>query len=404
MAGAAPIVIAMVTGLHACGGSDQGGNTEPELRVSVDPSVIVARQNESVTLRVDVPDVPDADLPSDYAFDLDEVVGQIDVTTAPCPAGAGSRACQDWTITPRAGSVPGSYEVNVKTVGSRAGTGDGAFALTVVLAPAPTHGAAVSVSHHATFTLFDGEPGRLRNAGHTLVLNERGEVFALGYNSWAQARLGYLRRHIDAQATTTAIEEPYVVSEFVAAPLPSARWSAIHASPSRSFALRDDGSLWAWGGFDSVAAALPVAGLSDVRAISPVSSSDAFVLLGDGRVLRSDLAGQTRPYCELARRGGALGSCARGEIEQLRDVRALFARSDRDVLFLKNDGTVWRGIGLLGAAWQAGGLPAIEAVAISGVEVPILLAGDGTVWTLDDDDNGVPVAGIDGVAAIAVRR
>jgi len=403
---AAFALLALTAGPTGCGGAASPESSAP-LRVTIEPATVVARQNEAATVRVDVPDVPDADLPSHYAFDLDEVVGQIDVTTAPCPVGAGSRACQDWTLTPRAGSVPGTYEVSVKTVGSRAGTGDGSFALTVVLAPAPAYGAAIAASSHTRF--LAREPGGFRDAGQTLVLNDRGEVFALGWNSLGQMRLGYVRRDIDPRAAAAGIVEPEVVSEFVAAPLPRARFSAIHASRQRSFAVRDDGSVWLWGGVDvSVAAARPVAGLSGVRAIAPYYFSDYwFVLLGDGRVLLSDLAGRTLPYCEIDS-PPIPGACERGEIAPLGDVRALFALEhddggERRALFLKNDGSVWFH-GIHGAARRTSGLPAIDAVAISNAGVPILLARDGTLWTLDDDDNGMPIAGIDDVTAIAVRR
>ena len=123
-----------------------GACQQPDRRLSIGPSRDRRRQNTSVVLHVDTPDLAEVDLPSGYAFDLDEVAGHIDVTTTPCPAGTGSRACEDWTVTPRSDSVPGFYFVIVETVGSRAGRASESFVLSVIADPAPNHGAAVRVA------------------------------------------------------------------------------------------------------------------------------------------------------------------------------------------------------------------------------------------------------------------
>jgi hypothetical protein len=126
---AAAPVLALLSGCpFGDGGSEDGqddsDDTVSDLRLVIEPTYVVARQNSSVVVRVDVPDVPERDLPSAYAFDLPEEVSRIDVVTAPCPPGIGSRACQDWTITPRDGSIPGYYNISIVTTGSRAGSAE----------------------------------------------------------------------------------------------------------------------------------------------------------------------------------------------------------------------------------------------------------------------------------------
>ncbi len=348
--------MALAALLAACGGGDGPfDETRPELHVTIDPPVLVARHGESVTLRIDVPDVPDADLPNGYAFDLDEVVGKIEVTTAPCHADAGgSRACQDWTITPRAGSVPGRYDISVRTSGSRAGTGHGSFELTVVAAPSPAFGAAVAVAASDT---------------HVLVRNDAGRVFALGYNDHAQTRAGYRRLPVPGidfeRDYGVQVVEPGTVGEFVEAPLPEGRWLGIDAVWPRSYAVRDDGTVWAWGNNTHGAFGFPplgdvtielsprqVPGLADVRALSvgDGARTPSYALLADGsvRFWQADIL-SPRAVCEEYTNDRPR-ECRR----TFAGVRAL-ARSARSAwsvspdwpdgtgfdFFLKDDGSVW---------------------------------------------------------------
>jgi hypothetical protein len=403
--------------LAACGGGETERDVPPELRLSITPGTLVARHGQSVSVRVDMASVADSDLPSGYAIDLDEVVGRIDVTTAPCPAGEGSRACQDWTITPASGAVPGQYHVNVRSVGSRAGTAAGSFGLVVVADPSPAHGAAVAVAY---------------KSGHLLVLNDEGRVFALGLNGVAQVRSGYQRLSFP-DGDADAIVEPTPVDEFVETRLPAGRWTGVAASVGSSFAIRDDGTVWAWGyngndrlGLQSIARGrrfvdepLQVPGLADVRALSPDYENGRLIpiaLLADGRVRRWHEDRGLMPYCEAV---SPAGECE----AELTGVAAI-AGAGSDAVFLKNDGSVWRaphrpcvagacppdrdhfvaGVGRVER--MTGALPPAVAVA-SVAGAGIAVANDGAVWQWRRDgapDSAATTGLVDVVAVSASYR
>jgi len=402
--------------MWACGNGagDDPDDLPPELRLSIQPGTLAVRQGQSVSVRVDMPSVADSDLPSGYAIDLDEVAGRIDVTTEPCPAGAGSRMCQDWTITPRAGSVPGQYDVNIRSVGSRAGTASGSFRLVVVADPPPMHGAAVAVAH---------------KAGHLLVLNDAGRVFALGQNTSGEVRAAYQRLSFPT-SDRYGLLEPRVVDEFVEVKLPAGRWVGVAVSASSSFAIRDDGTAWAWGfnrddelglmsigngeGFVDEPRQIP--GLAGVRALSTDYDGSAklipIALLADGRVRRWHERSGLFPYCEVVQDGAC--------VQELTGVVAI-AGAAQDAVFLKGDGSVWRaphrpcdagdcppdrdlftrGVGRVERL--TGALPPAVAVARV-IASGIALAADGSVWQWDRrgaPNSATPVAGLADVIAIA---
>lgn len=410
--------VLLVALLAGCGGGD--GGTEalpPELQLSVQPGTLVAHHGESVVVRVDMPSVADADLPSGYAIDLDEVAASIDVATAPCPPGAGSRMCQDWTVTPRAGAVPGDYGVNVRSVGSRAGTAAGSFRLVVVADPAPAYGAAVRIAFKTR---------------HLLVINDAGRVFARGDNTSAQVRFAYQRLAFPGDAEHGVLE-PHRVDEFVETRLPPGRWVGVSTSADGSFAVRDDGTVWAWGyngdndlgltagasGERFVAVPRQIAGLANVRAVSADYENAKLipiVLFADGRVrrwfgLRTPLA-----YCEVVPAEVNATECER----EFAGVQAV-AGAGQNAVFLKQDGSVWRAphrpciagecppdrdgfsSGLGRVERLTGVLPPAVAVA-SALATGIALAADGTVWQWQREgapDSAVQVAGLTEVTAIA---
>jgi alpha-tubulin suppressor-like RCC1 family protein len=409
----AMVLVCLVVGCG--GGSEETDGLPAELRLSIQPGTVVAPHNQSVTVRVDMPSVPDRDLPAGYAIDLDEVVGRIDVAAAPCPAGAGSRMCQDWTITPASQAVPGHYDVNVRTVGSRAGTAAGAFRLVVVSAPAPALGAAVALAY---------------KSGHLLVLDETGRVFARGENHHAEVRSAYRRQPFPGDDPLSVIE-PLLVDEFVETKLPPARWTGVAVSASASFALRDDGTLWAWGanydddlGLGSsardeniVEEPLQVPALANVRALSPGYTGEArlvpVVLLADGRARRWHRLSGLMPYCEIVSAGG---DCER----ELTSVVAITGAA-QDAVFLKNDGSVWRapyrpceagdcpadrdryvdGPGRVER--MTGALPPAVAIG-SGLAYGVAVTADGAVWQWSRDgspDSAAPEPGLTDVIALA---
>lgn len=402
--------------LAACGGSETDGDElPPELRLSISPGTVVARHGQSVTVRVDMASVADRDLPSGYAIDLDEVVGRIDITTAPCAAGAGSRACQDWTITPAGAAVPGQYEVNVRSVGSRAGTAAGSFRLVVVADPPPAHGAAVALDY---------------KSGHLLVLNDAGRVFALGRNRFAEVRSGYQRLSFPNEIGYGLVE-PRAIDELVETKLPAGRFSGVAVSVGSSFAIRDDGTVWAWGynggdrlGLGSIGAGerhvdepRQIPGLANARALSPgydtLGRLIPIALLADGRVRRWHEDSGLLPYCEVV---SSAGECQ----QELTGVVAI-AGAAQDAVFLKGDGSVWRALyrpcvagdcpadrdrfvdGVGRVERLTGALPPAVAVASAGF-TGIALAADGTVWRWQRDsavDAVAPVAGLADIVAVA---
>jgi hypothetical protein len=362
-------------------------------RVTIEPTTVVARHNESVTVRVDVPDVADSDLPAGYAFDLDEVLGQIDVTTEPCAPGAGSRACQDWTITPAGAAVPGQYEVNVRSVGSRVGTAAGFFRLVVVADPSPAHGAAVAVA---------------ASAEHVLVLNDAGRVFVRGLNSDAQSRAGYRRLPIASiPDSRSAVIEPFRVSEFVeAAPPTGGRWIALGAGFASSFAVRDDGTVWAWGynnlgvlGFrpanDVNYQATPrrIEGLANVRAVA-IGRDRQWAVLDDGTVAywKANTPPTTRALCEEeGRNEHGVYTCVRWAA----DVRSLVAgpiapehHFTYSTVVIKNDGSAWQ-VGSSFNVFRFSRVPetvvssAITTGEYSFIAAAVLVSADGSVWMRD---------------------
>lgn len=380
------LLAALTLLLAGCpGGAGQPDGEEElpaaERRLSIEPSRIVARQNTSVVLHVDMPDLAEADLPSGYAFDLDEVAGHIDVTTAPCPPGTGSRACEDWTVTPRAGSVPGTYFVKVEAVGSRAGRAAGSFGLTVVADPAPDHGAALHVAGNPNFT--------------TLVLNSQHKLFVRGSSAQrdapVRAQVGYRRFDLAVDPIGPLQDlgfEPGSASEFIDAQLPAdANWIGV-SGRNIPLAVRDDGTVWRLaGGLPE-----PIPGLANVVAVR--DGTPSLAVLADGRVMEfgnvvvriNEGNTQTvtyapidpRPYCEEHDFRVSPPTCTR----ELTNVRSVAAALEREHLFLKRDGTV------TGA--RRGERPepidapnpalAVAISTSSRTVTRIVLAADGSVW------------------------
>lgn len=387
--------------------SEQEFPPSEELRLTIEPSRLVARQNSSVVLHVDTPDAAEVDLPSGYAFDLDEVVGQIDVTTAPCPPGTGSRACQDWTITPRAGSVPGTYFVNVEAVGSRAGRAAGSFGLTVVADPAPDFGAALHVAGNPNFT--------------TAVINGQHKLFVNGSSYQRDAPLralvGYRRFDLAVDPIGPLQDlgfEPRSQNEFIDAQFPAdANWIGV-SGRFLPLAVRDDGTVWRLEG----ASPEPIPGLANVVAVR--GETPNLAVLRDGRVMEFGRVvvrineGNTqtvtsapidpRPYCEEYNFRVSPPTC----IRELTDVRSIAAVLEDEYMFLKRDGTVTASNGGQRPASVDAPTPAL-AVAISTsfrTVTRIVLAAEGTVWmSLRNGHFGAqaafaPVPGLDDVIAI----
>ena len=381
-------LLSFLIAISGCGSGGGGSSGEEagqfpgdEVLLSIEPSRIVARQNTSVVLHVDMPDLAEADLPSGYAFDLDEIAGHIDVTTAPCPPGTGSRACQDWTVTPRAGSVPGTYFVNVEAVGSRAGRAAGSFGLTVVADPAPDYGPALQVAGSPAFT--------------TLVINSQHKLFVRGssFNRDLPVRalVGYRRFDLAVDPIGPLQDlgfEPGKASEFIDARLAAdANWIGV-SGRNALLAVRDDGTVWRLGS----ALAEPISGLANVAAVR--GEVPNLAVLADGRVMEFGRVivrineGNTqtvtsapidpRPICEERNFRVSPPTCTR----ELANVSSIAAWLDDEYLFLKRDGTVAASSGGQAPAPIDAPNPAL-AVALSSSSrtvTRIVLAADGTVW------------------------
>jgi hypothetical protein len=242
--------------LAACGGGSApsgDGGLGPLQQIflgslTVTPDVVLLPHGQSATVRVDTTLLPPGDGVTGYSIGTSEMESHIDIDTAPCfPASSGSASCQDWTITPLPGAVPGEHLIDIKSVGARSGYVEGALRVRVIGSPVQTSAIAVDhgVAHRRPFSNFDGP---------TLVLLSDGRIAAAGSNGWGQVGVGYRPFNLGGIGQSTS--RPWVVDEFVTvaggtlfeySAANRGRWLKVAASGGISYALRDDNTLWAWG-------------------------------------------------------------------------------------------------------------------------------------------------------------
>ena len=249
--------------------------------------------------------------------------------------------------------------------------------------------------------------------GHSLALKNDGSVWVWGLNNFGQLGNG----------TTTDRWTPAQV-------LGLSGVTAIAAGDAHSLALKNDGSVWAWGyryqgqvgdggvtGANTRSTPAQVSGLSGVIAIAG-GRSHSLALRNDGTV-----------WAWGWNSSGQLGdgtTAERGTPAQVSGLNGItaIAGGDAHSLALKNDGTVWawgcNGCGRLGDGTTANCLTPVQVSGLSGVTRiaggmwhSLALRNDGTVWAWGDNYSGelgdgtttnrvtpVQVSGLSGVTAI----
>ncbi|MDF2723957.1 MAG: rcc [Paenibacillus sp.] len=247
---------------------------------------------------------------------------------------------------------------------------------------------------------------------HTLWLKSDGTVWASGYNQFGQVGN-------NSTDPTNKQAEPVQLAGLSGV-------TAVAAGQNHSVALKDDGTVWVWGGNNSFQlgdgtstnSPVPkqVPGLSDVVEIS-AGSNNVIVRKNDGTY--------------WAWGDGNSGQLGDGTINipstpvqltAVNNIKAI-ASGDKHMLWLKTDGTVWASgnndYGNLGddstiqrkTPVQVTGLTDVKAIAAAGFSMA--LKNDGTVWTWGRNEKGqlgdgttterhtpVQVAGLSDVVAI----
>ncbi|HUX88449.1 MAG TPA: hypothetical protein VMW65_15715, partial [Chloroflexota bacterium] len=151
-----------------------------------------------------------------------------------------------------------------------------------------------------------------------------------------------------------------------------------------SVALKNDGTVWTWGGSSNSSVPIQVSGLSNVVAVA-MQGFTGYALKSDGTVWAW---GKNRDG-ELGD-GSTTNSSTPVQVRGLTGVTAIAAGESNGVA-LKSDGSVWAwGMGLIWGSYsvpdqltpaQLPGFSGITAIA-AGFEHVTALKSDGTVWTI----------------------
>jgi len=266
-----------------------------------------------------------------------------------------------------------------------------------------------------SWELFSAAGGVVQVTGggnHSLALMADGTVWAWGANGAGQLGQGF-----------ASLVEPMLVQVVGLTGV-----TYIVAGVNHSFALRADGTLWAWGNniwgelgdgtrSNQRLSPVQVIGLTDIVAVSAMVHH-SLAARADGTVWMwgANLFGQL----------GNVGSFVDTPVQKagLTDVVAVAAGGTHNIV-KRSDGTVWGwGInshGQLGNGTTANSLTPVQVNGLSGVvsiaagdEYSLALRSDGTVWSWGDNTHGqlgdgtttrrlspVQVSGLSGVTAIA---
>lgn len=352
-----PVLVCFV--LSACGGgsaptgADGLGALAPihlgSLQVSPDP--VLLRHGESATVRIDTNLLPPGDGVTGYSIGLSETEAHIDIVTAPCfPVGSGSASCQDWTITPLPGAIPGEHLIDIASIGARSGNLTGDLRVRVIGSPVQTSARAVDHGEAGSepFGMFDGP---------TLVLLSDGRIAAAGANGSGQAGVGYrpfVLGGASGSANDSYTPRPWVVDEFVPVaggtlfehPVSNrGRWLAVAASRSVSYALRDDNTVWAWGDTQISQRSDPFSPrqftqLPPIAEISAGKTGGALARATDGRVLALRGLAYQEHLSQLPPEPITVLD-AQGTKTPLLNVFSIAGSIASTAMFIRTDGSVW---------------------------------------------------------------
>lgn len=208
-----------IIGIVASNGGD-GDDDETTADIVLAPGAIVSFYDETVTIRVDVENLPADDAISGYTIDLNEVVSGIDIKTRACDPSTGTKFCEIWSITAATTAVPTTYQVQVGAAGSIASIASADLSITV----RPPGGYISTLPAVALATGGD----------HSLAVLTDGTIWGWGHNEDGQLALGSNRRY-------DRVPVPVQITDGSIAP------SAVAAGSYHSLALMQNGTVYAWG-------------------------------------------------------------------------------------------------------------------------------------------------------------
>jgi len=247
---------------------------------------------------------------------------------------------------------------------------------------------------------------------HSLAVKDDGSVWAWGYNGYGQLGDGtWNHRYAPVQVSG--------LSGVV----------AVAAGYSHSLAVKDDGSVWAWGynGYGQLGDGTTIARSAPVQVIGLLSNVVA-VAAGHSHSLAIKDDGSVWAWGQNRYGGLGDGTTANRytpvQVNNLSGVAAI-AAGDFYSLALKGDGSVWgwgdNGYGQLGDGTTANRYTPVQAAGLSGVAAigagsyhSLAVKNDGSVWawgyngdgqlgdgTTTDSYTPVQASGLSGVSAVA---
>lgn len=276
---------------------------------------------------------------------------------------------------------------------------------------------------------YSGSVAAAAGSDFTVILKSDGTVWGCGDNSYGQLGDG------TNITSNIPVQVQIMTTDNILAKLTGV--TAVSAGDGYALALRNDGTVWAWGynihgqlGDGTIInrnTAAQVAGLSGVVAIA-AGSSDTIALRKDGTVCGWGANSNGELGYELVNgQVFSLPHFVPVQVAGLSNVTAI-AEGDRSTYALIKNGTVWA----LGANWngqlgdgttndsnipvQVSGISGVTAIA-AGFRSNLALMGDGTVrawganWygqigdgTIADQPTPVKVADLSGVVALAAGK